>query len=175
MVSLMSRTLPSPPHQHPHRLGARLGRSAAPPPPLSQERPTYAEDRKAAEFHLRPSGALVQVLHGWNRCDLHTGHSWQHSDSEEAISRPVPFKSCPRAVRSQPNPPCRVPDIRYPFLATDLHLSLFPFFKKKKNCFHTCVPLYRHTSSHVKAANANRCAEDKKAEKNRSPKIGPAV
>lgn len=119
---------PTPPTPPPS--GRRLGRFAAPPSPpssLSQERPTYAEDRKAAEFHSRPSGALVQVLHGWNRCDLHTGHSWQHSDSEEAISRPVTFKSCPRAVRSQPNPPCCIPDTRYPFLATDLRLSLFPF------------------------------------------------
>lgn len=150
-------------------------KTVAPLPLLPSERPTYAEDTKGAEFHSRPSRALVQVLHGWNRCDLHSGHSWQHSDSEEAISHPTPFKSCPRAVCSRPNPPCRVtrplPDTRT--LSRDSASSVAGSFFK--NCFHTCVPLYRHPSSHVKAANANRCAEDKKTEKNRSPKMGPAV
>ena len=65
----------------------------------------------------------------------------------------------------------RLPDTCTRSSASSSSVSV-SFFKK---CFHTWVPLYRYTSSHVEAANANRCVVGKWAEKNRSPMIGPAV
>lgn len=62
-------------------------------------------------------------------------------------------------------------------------LDMYPFRRRRlvcrrflfKNCFHTWVPLYRYTSSHIRLQMQNRCAKDRKAERNRPPEIRPAV
>lgn len=61
--------------------------------PHRSSRPTLRKGRR-----LWYSRAQVELLVRWNRCDLHTGHSWQQSDPEEAISHLPPFNICPRAV-----------------------------------------------------------------------------
>lgn len=92
----------------------------------SQERPTYTEERRRLWY----SRGQVELLVRWNRCDLHTGHSWQHSDPEEAISHLPPFNICPRAVASWPSPRCHVtwsPPWHVPFPVLAHHLLQFPF------------------------------------------------
>lgn len=166
--------VPSPPHQHPHRLGADF----VAPLPLLHPSHRHRSSRPAPRTGRQLTSTRGQADLSFRCCTAETDVIYIPAIADSTVTQRRPFHvPCPSKAAPELcvlNPIHRVASLTHvPFPATALRLSRLPFFQKM--CFHTCVPLYRHTSSHVKAENANRCAEDKKAEKNRSPKIGPAV
>lgn len=144
-------------------------RSVTPPPfSSSQERPTYGEEGGQVELSFRCCKAETDVIYIPATVDSTV-------TQRRPFHVPCPSKAAPELRLYDPIHRVasrgRLPDTGTLSIdsASSVTVSFF------KNSFRTCVLLYRHTSSHIKAANANRCEEDKKAEKNRSLKLGPAV